>query len=524
MRVELVKLGEHVAEVGAGPRPISGVPTGTAAFLGETERGSLRPTLVTSLAEFRRWFGDVFGGDRHLPAAAAGFFENGGERLYVCRIAGAGATAASRTFGDLEIRASGPGAWGTRVWVRILQGSSVYEGGRRGFRLRLAYWSSVPRGFQPFDPFDAANAARLPRPQHVEEHDDLSVDPASPNHFRKRLVELATGQPSSVLVTLATHVAAPALPAPTAPEGAFLDQQGGSEAPAAPGPADFTGEPGRGRDEPSGLRALELGVFDDVALVYAPYPPGDAAGVQRALIDHCEKARHRFAILDGPRDAELAGLDPRAAHGWDTARAAFYAPWISVVDDCVRRDVPPGGHVAGVYARSDRERGVFKAPSNEVVRGAVGVRSPVSDTTHAALGARSVNVIRSFTGRDLRVWGARTLSSDPQWQYVNVRRLVSFVERSILEGTQWVVFEPNAEPLWARVAEATREFLRQLWRAGALAGRTEADAFYVTCDRTTMTDDDVQNGRLICVAGIAPAKPGEFVVVRVMQQTAETRS
>ena len=177
----------------------------------------------------------------------------------------------------------------------------------------------------------------------------------------------------------------------------------------------------------------------------------------------------------------------------------------------------------GVYARSDTERGVFKAPANEIVRGALDLENEINDEVQDTLNPKGVNVIRSFPGRGIRVWGARTITSNALWKYVSVRRLFIFLERSIYENTQWVVFEPNDDRLWARVTDTIRLFLRTQWRLGALFGRTEQEAFFITCDRTTMTQDDILNGRLICEIGIAPVRPAEFVIFRVFQNTAEAQ-
>jgi phage tail sheath protein FI len=179
--------------------------------------------------------------------------------------------------------------------------------------------------------------------------------------------------------------------------------------------------------------------------------------------------------------------------------------------------------VLGVYARSDAERGVFKAPANEILRGALDLEFDIDDNTQDNLNPKGVNVTRNFPGRGIRVWGARTIASNALWKYVSVRRLFIFLERSIYEGTQWVVFEPNDDRLWARVIDTIRLFLRAQWRLGALFGRTEQEAFFITCDRTTMTQDDILNGRLICEIGIAPVRPAEFVIFRIFQNTAEAQ-
>lgn len=257
--------------------------------------------------------------------------------------------------------------------------------------------------------------------------------------------------------------------------------------------------------------------FGDVALVYAPHAGVHAAAVHRMLIEHCERQRFRFAVLDcDPGIADPRGVDPAAA-GLDTQYAALYLPWVCVADPAggARRCVPPGGHVLGVYARTDLERGVFKAPANQVLRGVATLEYEVDRATQEVLNPRGVDVIRDFPGRGIRVWGARTLSSNPQWKYVNVRRLFIFLERSIYEGTKWVVFEPNDEKLWARVRDTIRLFLRAQWRSGALLGAKEEEAFFITCDPSTMTQDDIVNGRLICEIGVAPVRPAEFVIFRI---------
>jgi len=244
-----------------------------------------------------------------------------------------------------------------------------------------------------------------------------------------------------------------------------------------------------------------------------------------AVIEHCEKSRYRFAIVDAARGhSDPASLDPHSK--WDTSYAALYYPWIHALDSQsgVQRLVPPCGHVAGIYARTDIDRGVWKAPANEVVRGAVDLEFHIDKQTQEILNPRGVNAIRQFPGRGIRVWGARTLSTNPLWKYVSVRRLFIFLERSIYEGTQWVVFEPNDEALWERVKDTIRLFLRAQWRNGALVGTTEEEAFAITCDRSTMTQDDILNGRLICEVAVAPVRPAEFVVFRIFQQTAEAQN
>ena len=214
----------------------------------------------------------------------------------------------------------------------------------------------------------------------------------------------------------------------------------------------------------------------------------------------------------------------------DSSRGALYHPWLLVDDPSAAPGQPPGpvpvapsGAVAGICARVDRTRGVHQAPANEPVLGIVGLAAQVSKAEQEQLNPAGVNAIRSFPGRGILVWGARTMSSDPEWRYVSIRRLFAFLEHSIDQGTQWAVFEPNGEPLWAAVRQAVEDFLLLQWQAGALLGQKPEDAFFVRCDRSTMTQNDLDNGRLVVLVGVAALRPAEFVVVRIGQWTADAR-
>jgi phage tail sheath protein FI len=274
---------------------------------------------------------------------------------------------------------------------------------------------------------------------------------------------------------------------------------------------------GRGR----GLAAVAA--IDEVSLLLAPDEVRfDPDSLTTDIINQCEQLKDRFAIVSAPQGQNDTGP---VRPPFDTSYAAYYYPWIEVYDPVTRSQIriPPTGHVAGIVARTDIERGVHKAPANEVVRGAADLEFAVTKGMQDILNPRGVNCVRDFRadGRGIRLWGARTMSSDPQWKYVNVRRLFLFVEESIDEGTQWVVFEPNDEPLWAQVRRSITNFLIRVWRSGALMGLTQEEAFFVKCDRTTMTQDDIDNGRLVCYIGIAPVKPAEFVIFRISQKTLE---
>ncbi len=290
----------------------------------------------------------------------------------------------------------------------------------------------------------------------------------------------------------------------------------------------------------SALGLLES--IDEVAVVAAPLPPSasaDADAAWQALLNqihaqvviHCQTMKNRVAILDSARDIENNHLviSGDASGIWRPADntdgyGAFYFPWIMVADPLgdpgASVAVPPSGHLAGVYARNDAERGVFKAPANEVILGALGLRYPVSRILQGTLNLEGVNCNRSFQGT-VKVYGARTLASHAgavsEWQYVNERRLINYLRESIDAGMQWAVFEPNAEDLWSKVRRNVGAFLNGEWAAGALVGATPAQAFYVRCDETTNPPDVRAQGQLVTEIGVAPVQPAEFVIFRLTQ-------
>jgi hypothetical protein len=286
----------------------------------------------------------------------------------------------------------------------------------------------------------------------------------------------------------------------------------------------------------NGLRAFEL--LEDVAIVVAPGastgwsgPGADAGTAARAgqalnnsVIAHCEKARYRVAVLDTP--PHLSADDASSFRGRrSSAYAALYYPWITVSHpiDGSRLEVPPAPYIAGVWALSDINRGVAKAPANEVIGSALDLEAALSTSQAELLSGQGVNCLRALPGRGILVWGARTISDDPQWKYVNIRRLCSYLEHSIDAGTKWAVFEDNGPALWSAIRSTVEDFLFAAWRSGALSGTKPDEAYFVRCDASTMTSADLDNGRLVCEIGIAPVRPAEFVIFRIGQWTA-TRS
>jgi len=279
-----------------------------------------------------------------------------------------------------------------------------------------------------------------------------------------------------------------------------------------------------------------LAIAEDVTIVAVPdlltaatKPDGSVdlglwKAVQTSLIAHCEQHANRVAILDAP-----PGLTPQQVKEWrsdvaqyDSAFAALYYPWIKVENPIGTNGnaevlIPPSGHVAGVWARTDETRGVWKAPANDTIRGVLDVERAITQNEQGILNPIGINAIRPFGTRGIRIWGARTLSSDTDWQYVNVRRLFNMIESTILEGTQWAVFEPNDVALWEGVKRTLNAYLRGLWQAGALFGSSPDQAFFVTCDETTNPPESIDAGKLVVEVGIAPVKPAEFVVFRISQ-------
>lgn len=520
---EYLAPGVYVEEVSSGSKPIEGVSTSTAGFLGLAERGPESPRLITSWIDFQRWYGGYIYNQSYLAYAVEGFFQNGGQRCFISRIVPNGTDLAAGTADSLNIWPVGRGAWGNTIMVKVANATKSPQG-QNWFRVHVIYYRNLPVPFvDPTDPNEISNPNRV-EPDVLETFDNVTHQIGATNNVAtiintsSRLIRVAWDDPE----------------APTRiPNQAFtaLQTQAGAD-PALTaahfrGDTDFTpGLPpansdllGRGR----GLAAFET--VDEISLLIIPDEvrrTPDLSNVTSDVINQCELLKDRFAICSSEQAAgALQNLNPPQ----DTSYAAFYYPWIEIYDPVINdnRLLPATGHIAGIFARTDVERGVHKAPANEVIRGAKNLQLAVTKRHQDLLNPRGVNCARDFRsdGRGLRLWGARTMSSDPEWKYINVRRLFLFVEESIEEGTQWVVFEPNHEPTWAAVVRNITNFLVSVWRSGALMGITQEEAFFVKCDRTTMTQDDIDNGRLICYIGIAPVKPAEFVIFRISQKTLE---
>jgi phage tail sheath protein FI len=524
---EYLAPGVYIEEVASGPRPIEGVSTSTAGFVGETERGPTNPILVTSWQSYYRWFGDYV--DRqpgnpniYLPYAVRGFFDNGGQRLFIARVVGPGAIAASNDLGNCPVQALGEGTWGNNIVIAVKPASNATATNpntANWFRIQIAYYrDGVPQGanfVDPTDPTQLGNPLRI-EPNVFEDYDNLT-SVASESNFAMTMINA-----SSRLIRV---VACTGDPAPIAFPGVQL--QNGANVPATL--VEYLDEATLDPERRRGLAGLST--IREISLIAAP-DEVVVGGLRDKIIEKCETMLDRFAVTSS--DANISNIGPLRPPR-DSKYAAFYYPWVRVLALHTPEGhllVPSAGHVTGVYARVDVERGVHKAPANEVLRGVItrdlnGNKKPLEFTLgkreQDILNPRGVNVHRDFrdAGRDIRVYGARTMTSDSMWKYVNVRRLFIFIEQSIDRGTQWAVFEPNDEQTWSAIRTSISAFLRTVWRNGALMGTTQDEAFFVKCDRTTMTQDDIDNGRLICLIGVAPVKPAEFVIFRISQKTME---
>ena len=497
--------GVYVEEVDSGSRPIEGVGTAVAAFVGLAEDGPYNtPTLVSNWKQFVTTFGG-FTGDSYLALSVYGYFLNGGGNCYVVRIGGGvtdptpaqalieGAPSDDRTGGPrYEVRALSEGTAGNDLTVEVADSTTGSDNAAEQFKLIIRRDGMV-----------------------VEEFDGLV-----PGRGRSGAPTVVTAQSKLIQLTEAPNAV------PTRPLNGTIQLGGGSvPVPTRPAPADYVGDAA----DRTGFGGLET--IDEVTMVCAPdvmaaFQKGwiDLDGlkaVQLAMIAHCELMGDRVAIIDPPPELNPQRvLDWRMnVAGYDSKYAAMYYPWVRVFDPATNGNVlvPPSGHMAGIWGRNDDTRGVHKAPANEVVRGAISLATDLTSREQELLNPNGVNCIRSFSGRGIRVWGARTLSSDPAWRYLNVRRLFNYLEESILGGTQWVVFEPNDDALWAKMRRTISAFLVNEWRKGALFGLTPDEAYFVKCDRETNPAEGIDAGQVLCEMGVAPVKPAEFVIFRLSQ-------
>jgi phage tail sheath protein FI len=500
--------GVYVEEMEAGARPIEGVGTAVAAFVGLAGAGPFNtPTLVTNWSQFTSQFGDFVEGS-YLHHAVYGYFQNGGGACFIVRIGGNGGGTAPVAKAELT---AGTGA-GADVGAFRVQALAE---GTEGNEISVEVADTTTEGASE-DTFKLV----VKKGNNVEE----TFDNVTTKKGRQNVVTVVNAQ--SKLVRLEDLGVA----AEKVARGTVSLSGGGGSAPQHLSADDYVGDPA----DRTGFGGLEA--IDEVTMVSVPDLMSayqnrliDMEGVQAvqlAMIAHCELMGDRVAIIDPPPGLNAQQIKEWRVDkvGYDSKYAALYWPWVKVFDPASGSNifVPPSGHVAGIWGRNDDTRGVHKAPANEVVRGAINLEINITKNEHDLLNPVGINCIRAFPGRGIRVWGARTLSSDPAWRYLNVRRLFNYLEESILNGTDWVVFEPNDYALWSKIRRTIAGFLVNEWRKGALFGLTPAEAFYVKCDSETNPAEGIDAGQVVCEIGVAPVKPAEFVIFRLSQYSGGT--
>jgi uncharacterized protein len=501
--------GVYVEEVPSASKPIEGVGTSIAAFVGLAPGGPVNvPMRISNWTQFSRIYGDQNEPDNgpfmpgsYLAHSVYGFFQNGGALCWIVRV-GAGDGGTQRRMAALPAASDSS----LEAFRAIAKGDSDAD-----ISLNLEEES----GAGP----DATYKLTVSAGDQTEVHEGLTLNKKVKSYLVTKV------NAASKLIKLEETGA-------SLPEDMRIPASGkySLAIPAVPvgdvKPTEFEGDVAK-REGIGGLAAI-----DEITMVCVPDLMTLAQNgsdvhlrdLQGKMIAHCENMGDRMAILDAPPNLlpqDILEWRMNTA-GYDSKFATLYYPWLEVMDPLTNQPmyVPPSGHVAGVWCRTDATRGVHKAPANEVVLGVNGLGFQVTQEEQGGLNKVGINCIRSFPGRGIRIWGARTLSSDPEWRYLNVRRLFNYIAESIMEGTQWSVFEPNDERLWLQLRIAATNFLTRTWREGALFGASPAEAFYVKCDSETNPPDVIEAGQVIVEIGISPVKPAEFVIFRISQFTA----
>jgi hypothetical protein len=529
--------GVYIEEQPSGSMPIEGVGTAVAAFVGFTERydreqgdptdpAGVRPQLVTSWPQYERVYGGFVRG-AVLPHAVRGFFENGGSAAYICRIPGGNGSDGAAGTPTLTLPAA------DNPQTPSMQLSAVDPTANLEIEV-------VPPAAPASSDGDSDGGAPA-----ANGGGDYTLRVYEGGQLREELGGIQFSGRSAKTVEKTVNDRSKFLRVDLQPvQGASLAERTPAagrytlEAPpvstVSVTPADLAGS----ESDRTGYQGLAIA--ENVTMVAVPDLVTVATrddgsideemflGAQKQLVDFCEAAHNKMAILDTPPGLNATrALEWRSRLARDSAFGALYYPNVVVTNPLARPGatngelyltVPAAGHVAGVWARTDAARGVWKAPANEALRGIVRLENDVTNGEQDLLNPDGVNCIRSFGSYGTKIWGARTLAkTDPSWRYINVRRLFNFVEESIQRGTQWAVFEPNDFDLWQRVKRNITSFLRGLWTQGALVGATPEQAFYVLCDESNNPASSVDEGRLIVEVGIAPVKPAEFVIFRISQ-------
>ena len=564
--------GVYVEEFDSGAKPMEGVATSTAGFIGFAKRGPVigKPVLITSFPHFRRVFGGYLDSSvkyRHLAYGVEQFFMNGGSRCYVMRVASSQDRAAVMELDhkgvNLYLEAGSVGVWGNdmrisiekqrQIKTNILEEAKDTE--RRIFHVKSTF------GFMVGDLVELVsnkgkeyNRIVSIREKEIELEHSFTIsyvdNNQSPSIFLYRIdflvraecddnVETYSVSLNPLAEDFVNHVMEKGdmLHAVFSIKEETMDNliawmthfqldnmsytgflKGGKTVLEEDAEL-FLGED-KGPGKRSGIEAFNE--VDDVSIM--AIPGVTIPKVQSALVAQCERQANRFAILDMPQDTRTVEEMLTIRSYFNSSYAAIYHPWLQMFDPLIKTSVffPPSASIAGIFARVDQNYGVHKAPANEIVRNCTDLSVNYNEMEQSKVNPRGINLIRSLPGQGIRVWGARTMSSDASWKYINTRRLFIYIEESIRVNTKWVEFEQNDYKLWARVQGTIYMFLSTVWRNGALAGSSENEAFYINIGPTTMTQDDIQNGRLICEIGISTIRPAEFVIFRITQKTQES--
>ena len=552
--------GVYVEENDNSQRVIDGVGTSVAGFVGLAEKGRTQgaPVRISSYRDFIKEYGNPlsdfsYGEYRYLAPSVENFFANGGGVCYVARVIPEDAKCAKSEKGILEMEAVNEGKWGNKIQVsfnsvtkRKMQivganGDTYIAKSVDGFRdgdvvvvgdeynrIRTILDNSIT--FEKPFKADIVDAAIVPSTvlylaelevtvrygSEQEKYSGMTLNVASPNYIGYRM---AKSEIIKVTVSATEEIENPveAILGAGVTDGIIM-LDGGADGSIS----KITAGTFIGTDMGPGKRTGIASFVENNVVSIMAVPGITIPEVAVALVGHCENLKSRMAVLDMPKDASKIHELMEYREIIDSTYAAMYHPWIQVFDRASNKAdfIPPSGAVMGVYARTDANRGVHKAPANETVF-CTGLKTDYTKAEQDVLNPAGVNLLRMLPGQGIRVWGARTASSNSSFRYVNVRRLFIYVEESIKASTNWVVFEPNDVTLWQRVNLTVTSFLDSLWRGGMLAGGTPQEAYFVEIGPSTMSQDDILSGRLICNIGIAPSRPAEFVIFRVSQFTAE---
>jgi len=508
--------GVYVEEVPSSSATLSSGPTAVAAFVGFTAKAptddpsdpeGAKPRLVTNWTQFEKLYGGFVEG-AVLPLSVYGYFNNGGSMAYIVRIPN---TVPSNEPAHLALT-SGDRALGPAVEFTTTEPDA-----------------DVTVTINPEPGTDDGDDDAPPTFEVIVSGDGDDEPETFSGVTLGSISDSINGTSTKVQVETMIDVDQLAADLQTIPTGSFEVEKAAPTTVPVPGKAFNGSESAR-----TGISGLVIA--EDVTMVMVPdlvtaatkddgsIDMGMWKSVQLALINHCEAEANRMAVLDAP-----PGMSPQQVKEWrsdeamyDSAFAALYYPWINVDNPAASNgnttiNVPPSGHLAGVWARTDETRGVWKAPANEIVRGALDVELNITKAEQGLLNPIGINCIRPFGTQGIRVWGARTLASNTDWRYINVRRLFNTIETAIMNGTQYAVFEPNDQTLWEGLKRTVGSYLRGMWRDGALFGSTAEQAFYVKCDEETNPPDSIDAGKVVVEVGIAPVKPAEFVIFRIAQ-------